>query len=187
MGTNQKNVNYSSSFKKQNEFAEPGYYEVLLDKHNIKCRLTTTERTGIHEYSFYNTETSSSVVIDLEHRDILLDWNIDINSQNSISGKRISKSWADEQHFYFYLEFSHSFEYQLNNESKPTKAFLTFQNLKNQPLLVKVGISTVSEENAKENLKLEAKHWDFEKYRKDAQKSWDNQLSKIDISTKIIL
>ena len=179
-----KNVNYSSSFKKQNEFAEPGYYEVLLDKHNIKCRLTTTERTGIHEYSFYNTETSSSVVIDLEHRDILLDWNIDINSQNSISGKRISKSWADEQHFYFYLEFSHSFEYQLNNESKPTKAFLTFQNLKKQPLLVKVGISTVSEENAKENLKLEAKHWDFEKYRKDAQKSWDNQLSKIDISTK---
>ena len=85
---------------------------------------------------------------------------------------------------YFYLEFSHSFEYQLNNESKPTKAFLTFQNLKNQPLLVKVGISTVSEENVKENLKLEAKHWDFEKYRKDAQKSWDNQLSKIDISTK---
>jgi len=30
------NFNYSSSFKKQNEFAEPGYYEVLLDKYDIK-------------------------------------------------------------------------------------------------------------------------------------------------------
>ena len=102
------NFNYSSSFKKQNEFAEPGYYEVLLDKYDIKCRLTTTNRTGIHEYSFNNNKSNPSVVLDLEHRDILLDWNLKINNQYSISGKRVSKSWADEQHFYFYLEFSHS-------------------------------------------------------------------------------
>ena len=31
----------------QNEFAEPGYYEVLLDKYDIKCRLTTTNRTAM--------------------------------------------------------------------------------------------------------------------------------------------
>ena len=178
------NFNYSSGFKKQNEFAEPGYYEVLLDKHDIKCRLTTTNRTGIHEYSFNNNKSNPSVVLDLEHRDILLDWNLKINNQYSISGKRVSKSWADEQHFYFYLEFSHSFECQLNKEIKPTKAFLTFKDLKNQPLIAKVGISMVSEENAKENLNTEAKHWNFEKYKIEAQNSWDEQLCKIDISTK---
>ena len=181
------NFNYSSGFKKQNEFAEPGYYEVLLDKYNIKCRLTTTNRTGIHEYSFNNNKSNPSVVLDLEHRDILLDWNLKINNQYSISGKRVSKSWADEQHFYFYLEFSHSFECQLNKDLKPTKAFLTFKDLKNQPLIAKVGISMVSEENAKENLNTEAKHWNFEKYKIEAQNSWEEQLCKIDISTKKIL
>ena len=37
---------------------------------------------------------------------------------------------------------------------------------------------------AQQNLNTEAKHWNFEKYKIEAQNSWDEQLCKIDISTK---
>ena len=103
---NDSSNNYSSTFKKVNELASAGYYEVLLDKYDIKCKLTTTERVGLHEYTFNNKNLSPSIVLDLEHRDILLDWSLNIRNSKEISGKRISKSWADEQHFYFYMEFS---------------------------------------------------------------------------------
>ena len=37
---NDSSNNYSSTFKKVNELASAGYYEVLLDKYDIKCKLT---------------------------------------------------------------------------------------------------------------------------------------------------
>jgi putative alpha-1,2-mannosidase len=50
--------------------------------------------------------------------------------------------------------------------------------------MVKVGVSVVSSQNAKENMLSEATHWIFEKYLSNAKKEWDKALSKIDISTK---
>jgi hypothetical protein len=48
-------------------------------------------------------------------------------------------------------------------------------------ILVKVGISVVSVENAKVNLKAEIPHWDFEQTKNEAQEAWNNQLSKITV------
>ena len=175
--------NYSSTFKKVNEFASAGYYEVLLDKYDIKCKLTSTERVGIHEYTYNNKKLSPSIVLDLEHRDILLDWSIDIRNSKEISGKRISKSWADEQHFYFCMEFSENFESFTNKDTNSSKVFLKFNNLKDDKLMVKVGISMVSEENAKENLNTEAKDWNFHNYKTNSKNNWNQQLQKIKIST----
>ncbi|MBH19215.1 MAG: glycosyl hydrolase family 92 [Crocinitomicaceae bacterium] len=175
--------NYSSTFKKVNEFASAGYYEVLLDKYDIKCKLTSTDRVGIHEYTYNNKKLIPSIVLDLEHRDILLDWSLDIRNSNEISGKRISKSWADEQHFYFYMEFSENFESFTNKDTNSSKVFLKFNNLKDDKLMVKVGISMVSEENAKENLNTEAKDWNFHNYKTNSKNNWNQQLQKIKIST----
>ena len=101
--------------------------------------------------------------MDLEHRDILLDWDIEVLNSSEISGKRISKSWAEEQHFYFHMEFSEEFDTSYNKEN-PTKLFLSFNDLPNNQIMVKVGVSVVSSQNAKENLLSEANHWDFDKY-----------------------
>ena len=181
---NSKENNYSSIFKKENEFASAGFYQVLLDKYDIDCKLTTTKRVGLHEYTFKDKNLIPSMVLDLEHRDILLDWDINVVNSKEIEGKRISKSWADEQHFYFHMEVSDDFEFTFNKEKKPTKIFLSFKNLKNNKLMVKVGISTVSSKNAKVNLKSEAPSWDFEEYLKKSKEDWNSALSKIDISSK---
>src|SRR4051812_9261413 len=43
---------YHSSFSHKNEKASPGYYEVILDRQQIKAQLTTSYRSGMHQYSF---------------------------------------------------------------------------------------------------------------------------------------
>ena len=173
---------YSSLFDKKNEMAKAGYYEVELAKHQITAKLTCTERVGIHKYSYKNTK-DARLIIDLEHRDKLLDWKLSINEDNQLTGSRISSSWANKQFFYFCIDFSSDYQVEFNNTNDPTKAVITFKNLEKDELMVKVGISTVSEENAKNNLMHEASHWDFDQYRIEAEDSWRKEMDKIQIET----
>ena len=75
--------NYASSFKKIQEKAHTGFYEVNLDKHDIQVKLTCTKRVGIHQYSFSNSN-DASIVLDLEHRDKLLESELYISTDSMI-------------------------------------------------------------------------------------------------------
>lgn len=170
---------YSSTFQKKNEKAKAGFYEVFLDQHQIHARLTATNRVGIHEYTFQQ-KGPSHIILDLEHRDQLLEDSISISSKSEIMGSRISKAWATEQHIYFVIQFSKEFsEYQLDSSGK--KLAISFATEADEKLMIKVGISAVSIEGARNNLKNEAPHWDFNTYQADANSFWEKALSKIQI------
>jgi predicted alpha-1,2-mannosidase len=64
--------------------------------------------------------------------------------------------------------------------------FLEFSTQKDEQIIVKSGISFVSIANARMNLNEETKSyaWDFDKVVKDAQKTWNNLLSTVQISDK---
>ena len=153
---------YSSSFKKDSEKASPGFYEVHLDKHDIDVRLSATLRTGIHEYTF-NNDAPSSIILDLQHRDELINSSIQKVSNNELEGSRISKAWAQEQHIYFVIRFSQDFNYFIN-DSTGSKAALSFTKIKNGKLMVQVGISATSIDGARKNLNAEAYSWEMEEY-----------------------
>ncbi|MDB4710236.1 GH92 family glycosyl hydrolase [Flavobacteriales bacterium] len=187
-GYNQNNDGYSSKFNKSNEFAEPGFYNVLLNRDKIDVSLTCTERVGVHKYDYSENDTAN-VIIDLEHRDQLLDWSLEQVSSTEIKGHRVSRSWAQEQHFYFYLQTSSAInfvDYFSNDETKPTKIALRFTNLKDNSLMLKVGISAVSIQGAKANLNAEANHWDFNKYKENVQDKWEKALSKIEVNGDLL-
>ena len=80
------------------------------------------------------------------------------------------------------MEFSEEFDTSYNKEN-PTKLFLSFNDLPDSQIMVKVGVSVVSSQNAKENLLSEANHWDFDKYLSSSKNEWNKALSKIDISS----
>ena len=63
---------YGSHFSHAREKAEPGYYAVTLDDAKIDVELTATSRVALHRYTF-PAKTPRSLVIDLEHRDLVLD------------------------------------------------------------------------------------------------------------------
>ena len=174
---------YCSSFRKENEYAKPGIYKVLLDKDSISVALTSTDRVGIHKYKFSKFDTAN-VIIDLEHRDPLLDWSVKQISTNEIVGHRISRSWAENQHFYFYLQTSaniDSTESYSSDSKDSSKLALRFVDLPKGELIIKVGISSVSSEGAKQNLIAEASHWNFDTYQNQSQLKWENALSKINV------
>ena len=174
-----------SYFKKETEHAKPGYYEVYLEDSDIDIALTTTLRTGIHKYSF-NKPLNNKILLDLNHRDMLIDVDLNIESDSVISGYRHSKEWAQNQTLFFYMEFSEGFEAVKPSEDPKNKSDKLYRilNFKNsvEEVLVKVGISAVSVENAKLNLQTEASHWDFDQYLTQAKKIWTQELNKIQVT-----
>ena len=59
---------YGSHFSHKKEKAHAGYYSVQLDDDNIQAEFTTTERTGLHHYTF-SLLVNNNIIIDLVHRD----------------------------------------------------------------------------------------------------------------------
>ncbi len=170
---------YISSFKKESEEAAPGYYSVFLDKPQMKTELTCTYRAGIHRYIAEN-DGIHSFVIDLKHRDKLLQHKLSITNNTTVSGYRISKAWAEEQHVYFYAECSEKADSYNMNEDQNLLS-MVFNLKAGDTIQWRVGISPVDIQGAKNNLNTEANHWDFEKYQAQAHRIWNQQLSKISV------
>lgn len=175
---------YSSTFSHANEYARPGYYEVLLDRHGIKVSLTAGERTGVHKYE-YRKGDRMQLVVDLEHRDELLAHSLEQIDKYTICGHRQSAAWAREQDVYFYTVFSRAIE-EIRYNADSTKAVITFKGRKkDNTLLAKTAISSVSEDNARLNLESElpGRKIDFDAQVKNADKLWEDFLGKIDVES----
>ncbi len=183
---------YASRFSHTREYASPGFYKVYLSDYDILAELTVTPRVGFHKYTFPKAD-SAHIILDLLHRDALLDSDIEILTDSTFRGKRISKSWANHQYIYFYGVFSRPFKHpQLHTSSianppntvKNTQAAFTFHTQNGEIIYLKIGISAVSWQGAQKNLEKELSHWDFEQTRRQAEKTWNKELSKIRIESK---
>ena len=179
---------YASSFSHQNEKATAGFYAVKLDKHDIDVRLTTSSRVGLHEYTF-NNSGKANIILDLNHRDKLLEGEVSILSPKKILVKRRSESWAKDQYVFALIELNTPFQYtkvECNGEHGKTfkgteLAISISMNVKKKDkILVKVALSTTGFEGAELN-SSEIKGWNFNKFKSEAEKLWDDQLSKIQI------
>lgn len=166
---------YCSEFSHKNESASPGFYEVFLEKPQVDVRLTVGQRIGMHEYR-YPDNAVPQVILDLKHRDVLVDGWVKQSGSCSIEGYRKSNSWSPSQELYFYIEFSAPISSASVSESG---ALLTFQKQKKGILYARVAISSVSPENARLNLNKD-KNKSFTSLLKSTQKAWNDYLSKLD-------
>ena len=182
---------YGSNFSHANESAAPGYYSVKLDDDNILAELTATTRVGFHKYTFA-AAGKNNIILDLKHRDEVLESSLTIINNHTIAGLRRSKAWANDQYVYFVIEFSEPFtnsgvwsndqftDYVKTTEGKNLKAFFQFSG---KVIMAKVALSGVSTEGAQKNLLAELPGWDFAKIKASAQKIWNSELGKIDINS----
>jgi predicted alpha-1,2-mannosidase len=184
---------YGSKFKHSSETAGPGYYKVVLDDYKITAELTATTRVGMHSYTF-PAASEANILVDLFHRDEVLESSIKVISTTQIEGLRRSRSWAENQYVYFVAEFSKpfsSYEIAVDNKAKPgiksaeneknIKAIFHFATTAGEKIYVKVGISAVDEQGARLNLKTEVPGWDFNLIRSNAKTAWNKELSKIEV------
>ena len=186
---------YGSAFSHANEKATPGYYSVKLDNNNILAELTTTTRVGFHRYTFTSGK-KAAIILDLKHRDEVLQNEINIVDNTTITGLRRSKDWADNQYVYFVIKFSKPFRKNIlylndketsgagNMSGKdPLKEAFLFDVHPGEAIKMKVAISAVSIDGAKKNLEKELEGWDFEKVRKSAATAWNKELGKIEVNS----
>jgi len=183
---------YASRFTHRNERAAPGYYSVRLDDERIFVELTATARAGLHRYTFPRTD-AANVVLDLAHRDKVLESQLSVVNERRVEGFRRSDAWARDQVVYFVAEFSRPFASHAvsaggqlapgaaRGEGSDVRAFFRFDARDGAPLLVRVGISAVSVEGARRNLEAEINHWDFGRVRREAEAAWNRELNKIQV------
>ena len=181
---------YSSTFSHTNEKASAGFYSVKLDKYNIDVRLTSSTRVGFHEYTF-NESGLANIILDLNHRDKLLEGSIRVIDDKTIEVLRRSEAWARDQYIYARIEFNVPVKIgkvkgkntKLEGLYKGTEVAVSFsKNVKQgEKILVKVSLSPTSYEGAKLN-SSEIKDWNFEKVKLAAEKLWNKQLSKIEVT-----
>jgi len=176
LGSGDEKQIYQSHFKHNNETASPGYYSVVLDDYNIKAELTASTRTGFHRYTFPESE-QAAIVLKLG------------NGSLAVKDSEVSGSNGP---VFFVAEFSRpitGLQILNNNELNKTNTvkgeningIFKFETKENEAILLKVGISMVSIDGARNNLKKELPGWDFDEVLNNAEKVWNKELGKIEV------
>lgn len=166
----------------EKQWAQPGYYKAVIDEMGITAEMTCTKRAAIHRYAFPESD-SARVSVDLSqginwagHKPGSMDGAMRQVNPTTLSGVAHTTAWR-EHSVYFHMVFSKPVSF---TDKEEQGGYVSFATEDGEALLVKVGISYVSEVNAKLNLNTELAHWDFDAVRQEAKAEWNQQLSKID-------
>jgi predicted alpha-1,2-mannosidase len=186
---------YLSRYSHQREKAEPGYYAVTLDDYGIRAELTSTERVGMHRYTFPQNGQPARIIIDLKegNDDQTTDTYLEQFDAQTFVGHRFSWGWAKRQQLFFAIKVSKPVpNFALYDEAQAlpgkvgkglaVKGVLTFAQSPGMVQL-KVGISPVSTQNALANIEAENPGWDFAKVQQAANAKWNQELGKITIES----
>ncbi len=169
---------YASRFEKSTERAEAGFYAVELADYRIGVELTVTERAGFHRYRL-PAGRQAHVIVDLEHRDRVVDAGLTVVGDREIEGFRRSTGWAEDQVVYFVARFSRPFAAP-GLAAGDRIAALSFGDAGGE-LMVQVAISAVDVAGARGNLEAELPDWDFDAVRRAARRRWSETLARIEV------
>lgn len=188
---------YSSLYSHDEEKAKAGYYSVRLKRYDILAELTATERVGFHQYTFPASD-KAQLIFDLQEGigwDQSTETSITRINDTTISGYRYSNGWAKDQRIYFTAVFSKLIKrFAIFEDSvmktgnsvtgRRVKGIVYFSSGKEEKIMVKVGISPVSTENALLNIQAEIPNWNFDQIVIKAKTAWNKELKKIRVETK---
>ncbi|MDP3912670.1 MAG: GH92 family glycosyl hydrolase [Bacteroidota bacterium] len=176
---------YAGKYSHDQETAKPGYYAVTLKNNGIKAEFTVTERAGLHRYSFPEGGENNLLI----NLGFAINWDkpyqttLNIVDSLLVTGSRLSKGWAADQHVFFAVRFSQPISKSeitnVGGEGR-TVGLLKFNE---KQVMAKVGVSSVSIENALANLDSSLPGWDFEATAQAASDAWEKELSKIKIQS----
>ena len=190
-------------FAKKDEQASLGYYAVELANFGIRTELTSTERVGLLRAT-YSDSTDRKLLLDLGHI-LQPNWghkvvgnDLELINDSTIRGTYYTKGWAEHHQLSYTLHLSRPADslalwrngvrsriqagYSTSGDTADLKLHLYLPQ-GSEPVLVKVGISPSSPEQAEKNLAAELPHWDFDAVHQDSRRIWSEVLSKIEIET----
>lgn len=188
---------YASLYTHADEKAQAGYYAVLLKNYGIRVELTASERVAVHKYTF-PASGEAHIAVNLVEG---IGWDRPVQTflkkvdATTYVGYRFSTGWAPDQRLYFAIKLSRPvdnlslFESGKDIQGDSIKGpkvvgVLNFKTTDGEAILLKVGVSPISEANALANIKAEVPDWNFEKVVKDAKAAWNKELGRISVKGK---
>ena len=176
---------YAGKYSHSDESAKAGYYSVRINSNDVKAELTVTERAGLHRYTFPEAGEKNLII----NLGFAINWDstykssLNLVNDTLVTGSRLSHGWAADQHVFFAVRFSapvvKSGIATVGGEEKVVGCF----SFSDRVVMAKVGISSVSVENAVQNLDSSLPGWDFEAVRQAASDAWEKELAKIRIKS----
>ena len=187
-------LNYRINISEEKGHA--GYYEAKVQE-DIHAKLTVTERTGMASYEYPADQQYGTVIIGGGISATPIDQAaIVITAPNKCEGYAEGGNFCGLRtpyKVYFVAEFDtdalESGTWK-RDELKPNTTFaegeysgvyFTFDVNKKKNIQYKIGVSYVSVENARENLKAENTGWDFLQIQNQAESKWNHYLGKIEV------
>ncbi|MGX6608108.1 lectin [Micromonosporaceae bacterium Da 78-11] len=171
----------TSSFSHADESASAGAYAVTLGN-GIKTELTTTLRTGVARFTFPAT-SKANLLFKLRSAAT----TTDAQSFTKVSDTEIS-GWIRSGHFCadsptYTLHFNMVFDRPMSSTATFTGGnAVTFDASGNRVVHAKVGVSYVSDSNARLNRSTEVPGWDFDGTRTAAHNAWNNILGRVAVT-----
>lgn len=168
-------------FSYDQERIAPYSYSVVLDEQQIQVDFAPAHQSGLYQLSFEQNEPVSIVV---NSREGVLQWN-----GTALLGKQ---SIGNETNVYIYMEpdrLPKQIALLKDNQLKEgtsaigKDACIVLQYSKGiKQLRFRYGISFISEEKAKNNLRREIKDYDLGRLKAAGRKEWNEALGKIEVA-----
>lgn len=172
----------SIPFIKQSEKASPGYYSVEF-VNGIRAEVTATNQTGIHKYTFPETD-SAFVLVDLESSFApLITASKKILDKNEFCASVSAMNVCNKGRYTIHYHIWCNKELHLSEENNGKLRFM-FKTKQNEVVLFYVTASPVSPDHAKKEWMATSENLTFNQVKQLAFKQWNELLSKIIVSGK---
>ncbi|HIJ73310.1 MAG TPA: glycoside hydrolase family 92 protein, partial [Candidatus Hydrogenedentes bacterium] len=185
---------YAAPFDKQSEQCCPGYYAVRFES-GVCAELTATDHVGVHRYTFPEG-SRPHLLLDLGRGfNPVFDVHAVVRTNAEMLGEFTSRLMLD----YSWYRMFFCIQFQLGAEKvyfepagrlgcvgggtgdRHLQAVARFSQ-DDGPLMVKVGLSSISASQARRNIQHEAPDWDFDGVREACAASWRSILERIDVA-----
>ncbi len=187
---------FREKYIKAEEKASAGYYKTVLES-GVQVELTVSERAGFHRYTFPEAKRENRyVVVELSHSYVgMLDASLHVKSDHEITGmiKSLHNGGGGYHQMYYAIVSDVPFTGYTSwkgadaaadvasRQGNDTGVWLDFAETKNNVVQLKVGLSSVSEEQAAIEAANGMPGWDFDSTWKQTAAVWREKLSKAEI------
>ncbi|MFM1942110.1 MAG: hypothetical protein RI897_1092 [Verrucomicrobiota bacterium] len=170
----------ASGFSHEKESARPYYYAVDLDRYQTRMELTPTPRCAMVRFTFPATREASIVF----HGEGPVE--VPPESGNlQIRGKATHVTFGAPGDFgmFFVAELQQPFKsLELEVHDKTTTAAAELNPVAaGQSVLMRIGTSFISHEQAARNLRNEIPSWDFAATTEESRAAWTRELARVEI------
>lgn len=173
---------WASVYDHDLETACPHYYSVLLENYDIQVEYSVTQHAAFFRFTFPEKAEARKIWVNVRENGI-----IEPADAQTVTGQAIGYGGVK---IYFFMQLSvpgHEIRKWTargsgTNGRDETGVVITFDGLDDRVVDVKVGISYIDIDQAKDNLLREIPHWDFSQVVAGARRIWNEALGKIEVT-----